>query len=456
MRGRRLAGILFLLIGISLGPAFGWSGDIEEELGLTLQQAAALALERNPQALMARARTDALAGKIKEVRSQALPNIALNGSGLRWRDPSFLNASSFDKIPPEFRDALTVTPANLFDYSISISQPLYTSGKVGTALKLASLESEGAGVDQARTDQEIRLQVIRAFCGLLLAQEQVRVARETVQQREKHLEMAAARFAAGAATQVDVLRSQVSVANAQPALIRAESGVRQARSVLNNLLVRPLDFPTEAVGTLDFRPGVALSLGEVIRRAQEHRPELQRVRIDVLESKDQLKLANAESRLRLDFNGQYGVSARDPANLLSREFTRWVFTFTVSLPVFDGGRRSGLVQQAVANRRVADLAAVEAESKVSLEAQTALDELARAKQTVEAARVGVREAEQVLEMTQNNYKYGAATTLDVLDAQTALTIARATLIQGLYDHTLAKAQLHYVMGLDPLEGIHAN
>ncbi len=456
MKEGRLKGVVVLLVGILLCPEFGWSGRVEEEPGLTLQQAVTLALERNPQVLMARARTDALAGKIKEVRSQALPNIALNGSGLRWRDPSFLNASSFDKIPPEFLDALVVTPANLFDYNISVSQPLYTSGKVGTALKLASLESEGAGVDQARTDQEIRLQVVRAFYGLLLAQEQVRVAKDTVQQREKHLEVARARFAAGAATQVDVLRSQVSVANAQPILIRAENGVRQARSMLNNLLVRPLNFPTEAMGTLDFKPGVAMSLDEVIRQAYEHRPELQRARINVLESKDQLKLANAESRLRLDFNGQYGVSARDPANLLSREFTRWVFTFSVGLPVYDGGKRSGLVQQAVANRRVEELAQVEAESKVGLEAQTALDELARAKQTVEAARLSVREAEQVLEMTQNNYKYGAATTLDVLDAQTALTIARATLIQGLYDHTVAKAQLHYVMGLDPLEGIHAN
>jgi len=442
--------LTYILIGILLA-ALGQGAEPSEQAVLTVKEAVALALERNPQVLIARAKTDALAGKIKEVRAQALPSISLNGSGLRWRDPSFLNASSFDKIPEDFRRLLTVVPANLFDYNLSVSQPLYTSGKVGTALKLASLESEGVGVDRDRVEQEVRLRVMQAFYGLLLAQRQLDVARETVRQREKHLEMARARFAGGVATEVDVLRSQVSVANAQPVLIRAENGVRQARTVLNNLLVRPLDFPTEALGELSFTPAPPTALQEAIRQAYAHRPELERARIDELEAEGQEKLANAESRLRLDFNGQYGFNARDPANLVNHNFTRYMFTVSVGLPIFDGGRRSGLVQQAIANRKVAELVRVDSENAVRLEAQTALDELQRAEKTVEAARLNVREAERVLVMMQDNYKYGAATTLDVLDAQAALTTARWTLLQGLYDHTLARAQLRYVMGMDPLD-----
>jgi outer membrane protein TolC len=346
---------------------------------------------------------------------------------------------------------LQVVPAYLFDYNLSVSQPLYTSGKVGTALKLASLESEGAGVDRDRAEQEVRLRVIRAFYNQLLTQRQLGVARETLRQREKHLEMARTRFASGVATEVDVLRSQVSVANAQPDLIRAENAVRQARSVLNNLLVRPLDFPTEGIGELSFSPEPQQELAEVIRAAFQHRPELERARINELEAQGQQKLARAESRLRLDFNGQYGLSARAPANLANSEFSRWIFNVTVGLPIFDGGRRSGLMQQAVANHKVAELTRVDTENAVRLEAQMALDELQRAEKTVEAAQLNVREAERVLAMMQDNYKYGAATTLDVLDAQTALTTARWTLLQGLYDHVMARAQLRYVMGVNPLD-----
>jgi outer membrane protein len=128
-----------------------------------------------------------------------------------------------------------------------------------------------------------------------------------------------------------------------------------------------------------------------------------------------------------------------------------MFTVSVALPIFDGGRRSGLFQQAVAQRKVAELARSEQENTVRLEVQTALDELDRAEKTVEAARLNVHEAERVMKMTQDNYRYGAATTLDVTDAQAALTAARWNLLQGLHDHLLARAQLRWVMGLNPLE-----
>ncbi len=451
MRHVCLVVLIQLLLGIGV-PSAGAAADFSEQPELTLAEALNLAMERNPRVLMARARVDALRGKIREVRAQALPSISLNGSALRWRDPSFLNASSFDKIPEEFKQALVVVPANLFDYNVSVSQPLYTSGKVGTALRLASLESEGSGVDRDQAEQQVRLAVIRAFYGLLLTQEQLKVAQETVHQREKHLEMARTRFGGGVATEVDVLRSEVSVANARPELIRAENGVRQARAVLNNLLVRPLDFPSQAKGELTFAPRPKMDLQDVVQQASEHRPELVRARVNEREALDQQKLAHAESRLRLDFNGQYGVSSRLTSNLLNHEFSRYMFTVSMGLPLFDGGRRSGLVQQAVANCRIAELTRVDTENNVRLEAQTALDELERAEKTVDAAQLSVREAERVLDMMQNNYKYGAATTLDVLDAQTALTTARWTLLQGLYDHTLAQAQLRYVMGLNPMDG----
>lgn len=167
MRRTRLITPVIILLGTFLGT-YARAEEPSEKAALTLEEAVALAVERNQQVLIARAQADILKGRYREVRAQALPMINLNGSALRWRDPSFLNSSSFDKIPAEFRNALQVTPANLFDYNINVSQPLYTSGKVGTALKLASLETEGVGVDRARVEQDIRLRVIRAFYDLIL------------------------------------------------------------------------------------------------------------------------------------------------------------------------------------------------------------------------------------------------------------------------------------------------
>jgi outer membrane protein len=122
-----------------------------------------------------------------------------------------------------------------------------------------------------------------------------------------------------------------------------------------------------------------------------------------------------------------------------------------TLPVFDGFRRSAMVYQATAQERTVRLEREKASQQVRLALQQALDELAAAGETVTAARANVAQAEKVLAMTQNNYKYGAATTLDVVDAQTALSTARTNLLRGLHDYSVARATLRWVTGMTPWE-----
>jgi outer membrane protein TolC len=83
--------------------------------------------------------------------------------------------------------------------------------------------------------------------------------------------------------------------------------------------------------------------------------------------------------------------------------------------------------------------------------QQGLDELTAAHETILSARANIGQAERVLLMTQNNYKYGAATTLDIVDAQTALSVARTNLLRGLFDHSVARAHLLWVLGEHPWE-----
>ena len=61
------------------------------------------------------------------------------------------------------------------------------------------------------------------------------------------------------------------------------------------------------------------------------------------------------------------------------------------------------------------------------------------------------QAQKALDMTQANYSLGAATPLDVLDAQAALTLAESLRLEALYAHANARAVLRWVMGRDPLD-----
>jgi len=413
---------------------------------LTLEDAVKLALKRNFEVIIAEEQLNELKGKIKEVRSGAYPQVSLQGYGLRLRDPSILNSSSFDKVPPEFKEALIPSASNMFDVGINIKQPLYTAGKVRTAVKLAeeSLEEKKSSWEASR--QQVTFKVFQAFHDLLLALANQDVVKENHGLRVKHLEQAQVRYKNGVATQIDVLRSEVDVANIQPVLIRAENRIRLARAAINNLIVEDLEAPTRIAGSLEYRPWIVSSLEEMQRRALEFRPELHAARRIVSEANLTLKLAQAENKLSVDFDAHYGYTMREIRNVFDTDFTRWNFTFNFKLPFYDSGRKSGLVIQALSRQRAAEQRLGQLENDVKLEVKQAYDDMQSSAQAIEAARLSVTQAERVLAMMQANYEYGAATTLDVTDSQTALTIARNSQVSATYDYEVAKARLRLASG----------
>src|ERR1035441_9354324 len=133
-----------------------------QEPAITLEEAVRMAVERHQDVAKARAAADALKGKNREVRAQALRHGGSGAGAIRLRDPSLLNASGLDKFPPELRDALVPSPVNLFDYGITVKQPLFTQGKVGTALRLASVEAEGSLAEIDRAQQDVALGTVKA------------------------------------------------------------------------------------------------------------------------------------------------------------------------------------------------------------------------------------------------------------------------------------------------------
>ena len=418
----------------------------EKQPALTLEMAVKMALERNPAMQIAQDGVEELKGRITEVRSQAFPQVSVQGYGLRLRDPSILNSSSFDKVPQEFRDALDPVPSNMFNVGVEVTQPIYTAGKVRTALKLASESLAEKNASREAVRQQLTFRVFQAFHNLLLVRKDLDVKRKTHQQRQKHYEQAKIRYDNGVATETDVLRSRVNVANMEPELIRAENRVRLARAALNNLIVVDLEAPTEIEGSLEYRPWAAGSLEEIQKRTLELRPEVDAARRQVQQSRLTVSLANAENKLTVDMAAQYGYAVRNPGNIFNNDFANWNVRVNFRLPFFDSGRKSGLLAQAEARRHAAEQSLAQLENDVRLEVKQAFEDMNSAEQAIAAAKVSVEQAQKVFEMMQANYQYGAATTLDVDDSQTALTEALNNEIYATYDYEMSKARLRLASG----------
>jgi HAE1 family hydrophobic/amphiphilic exporter-1 len=417
---------------------------------LTRAQAVARALEAHPEVQRSIQEVARYEGRAREATADALPEVTTYANALRYRDPSLLNSSSFDAFPPELRQSLRPVGANLFDASAQLRQTLW-SFKLGGAIRAARL-STTLGQEQLRVSrQAVALEAVRAYNEYLLARERVRVEENSVRQKEEHVAMARNRRAAGVATDLDVLRSQVDLENTRTQLlrVRGQSGLALAR--LNAVMLRPIDAPVEPLDSLAYEP-FEVSLEEVIREATLNRPELRGAAVSERIYGELVGVARGETLPRLDLNVAWGWSVRQPTNFLERDFAKWNAAVSLTWPVFDGRRSSGRVAQARAEHGKAAQDRIALENQIRLEAKEAVDRLAVAGSVLASADLNVAQARKALDMTQANYRAGAATTLDVLDAQSSLTLAESLRITALYEHANARATVRYVMARDPLGG----
>jgi outer membrane protein TolC len=150
--------------------------------------------------------------------------------------------------------------------------------------------------------------------------------------------------------------------------------------------------------------------------------------------------------------GQWGYAVREPQNFFNNDFSRWNLTFNFKLPLFDSGRKAGLTVQALARVRSAEQRLAQLENTYRLEVKRAYDDMQSSAKSITAAKLSVGQAEKVLVLMQANYQYGAATTLDVLDSQTALAVARNAQIGATYEYEMAKARLRLASGSPILDG----
>ena len=416
---------------------------------LSRADAVARAVDVNPQVRKSEEDLVRYDGIITEARADALPEVTLHGSFNRYRDPSLLNSSSFDAFPPDLRDLLKPIPQNIYEGTATLRQTLFDF-KVGKALRAARYGRAFGHEELDRAKQAVALLAVQAYNEFLLGLERVKVAEKAVRQRERQLEIARSRRASGVATDLDVLRFEVSLENQRAELLRIQAEADLSRGRLNAVMMRPIDGPVTPADDLDYIP-FDMTIDEAVSEAWANRPEVKAVTLTGKIQHELVGIAQADARPSIEFDGAYGWSVRDPGNFFNQEFTKWSMNVLLKIPVFDGLRTAGRVAQAKAEENKVAQDRLALENQIRLEAKGSVDRLQVAKKVLDVADLTVNQAQKALDMTEANYKLGAATPLDVLDAQAALTLAESNRNEALYVHANARASLRYVMARDPLD-----
>ena len=335
--------------------------------------------------------------------------------------------------------------------TLQAQQVLYAGGQVGAAIKIAKFAEDAAYYQLRNTIDQVVASVRSQFTAVLTNRALINVAEETVRLQEDQLRDQKNRFEAGTVPRFNVLRAEVELANVQPDLIRARNNTLLAEIALAKTL--GLDPGADGKPTFNVvgNLGIAerpLGLQSALELARARRPFLKVQRQQILQQTEQIKVALAGYKPRLDANAGWEVRNSRLSEDLDKTVDGWFFGVTGRWNIFDGLATAGRVKQARAQLESAHVNYSDSVQKVDLEVQTAYANLQTARETIRSQQKNVEQANESLRLANDRLDAGSGTQLEVLDARTALTKARSTELQSRGDYNTALAEFDRATATD--------
>jgi outer membrane protein TolC len=405
---------------------------------LDLNYALGFALDNNFAIRQAKERIRQQEGVVLEVRSAQIPNIT--GAGQYTRNDPSLSGASFGASDRNW------------NYSIRATQLLYAGGGVAAGVKSQRLVLDAAALALQSVINDALLDVRTRFYTVLVNRERIKVQEQNIELLKRQLQDVKNRFEAGTVSNFEVLRAEVALANAQPALITARNDHRLAIEELR----RTLGFVTttapnvakvpEFLGTLEFAPA-SFELRAALAAAREQRPDLQRLYKLEAAAEEGVLTRRANYYPNLSLFGGYDWRKDPRSNRLSDTLDGWVVGVQSQWNIFDGRATSGRVAQARSLVEQAKLAVAEAQLAVDVDVRRAISTFQQATELAEASKKVVEQAEESVRLANARFSAGTATQLDVLTAQNDLTTARLNQLQAYYGYNVAVANARRAMGL---------
>lgn len=458
---------------------------------LTLEEAVAQARRSNPDFLAQQNDRGTARAAVRAARADFLPSASI--------------ANSFGYTAPgerRFSYTLSRQEPDYYTSSYQLGLSYQLSGAKLVQPSIAKAQERAVNQRVAGAEANLVAQVEQQYLSVLQAQEEVAQAEREVERTLEHERLAQARLEVGAGTPLDVRRAEVQRGQAEVRLLQTRNSVATATLGLGQLM--GVDLQPGVRLTTDFalmQP--KWDAGTLLRQAVENNPNLRAARASVGAAKTGVTAARSSYLPTLNFhvgwNGSvYRVGDIDPlvdqsiigaqqelegcivgneiAKLINRpteDCGQLAFTpeeirnrvqernsgypfdynrqpmsasMTVSLPIFTGLSRHQRVEEARAAAEDAEYQVQAEENRLRVEIGTALRNMQTAYETAQLQDQVAKTAAEELRLARERFRFGAASSVEVTDAQTSLAQAEQAKIDAVYDFHKSRAALEALVG----------
>jgi len=352
----------------------------------------------------------------------------------RWTETS----SSFTQL--QFGCTTRCDESNL---QLKFTQPLLKGGGVAVNKAPMLIAANNASVSSEAVKQkaeELVADVERAYWNLVLQRKILQVKQEALRAAKALMEATQAKVDQGLLASIEALVAESGAASQEEAVVIAERAVHDAQDRLkrfftptaaaltNEAAIIPLDEPEPEQREID--------LAALTQAALEQRPELVQAKLDLANSRLNLKLAQNQLWPTLDLQGSGGPSGSGESplqGLTSGDFYQWQAGLLLTVPLGNRAANATALRRRFEMERAA-LQLKDKEQSILLEVKEAARGAVANSKRINVTRQARRLAEKKLEAEQARFELGLTTVQDVLNFERDLATAKQAEIQAAVDY----------------------
>lgn len=418
----------------------------EPTLKIDLPTAIATAVQQNHGIAIAEEKLAGAKAAIGEAAAAKNPSLAYSFQGAKQKEHTQYVTMPNPQNPTDPRDVITVpvTVDKGFQNAVNVTWPIWTGGAAEGAIAAARLGRDVALLEVYKTEADTKYRATEGYYKLVEARNMQEIADSAVKNLTEHVKNVQAHYRAGVVAKIDVLSSEVALANARENKIKADNGAALAQANLNNIMgtdiatrlaVNDKDLPHRQIG---------ITRDEAIAYAMAHRWELQQAELAVRVAKEKVRIARAGNLPTVALSAGMNWQDKDFPGFKNED---WRVGGGVSWKLFDGGASAAKVEKEKAGIREAEKTLAQAKDAIQLDVIQAYLNVMSAEERIQSTQQVVQQAEEAFKIARVRYRAGVGINLDVLDAQLQLDQARTNYITALYDYNIGLAGLEKAMGV---------
>ncbi|MCK4836997.1 MAG: TolC family protein, partial [Candidatus Aminicenantes bacterium] len=414
-----------------------------EEMELTIDRAIKLALKNNTRYLISQ--QEVKQSKLGVQKNLGfLPRVSLEG--YRVLDEKLMELEMPSMVPGEDPIKMSLDFTKNYEFTLQVVQPVFTGGKIWYAFKNAQIDLRIAREKLRNSKEDLILNVKKVFFNILVMKELLKTHEQALQLAENNYQNVKESFELGMVSKYDLLQAELSMSSQKPRILNIKKLIEIMTSNLKVMAGIPDPNRIQVIGELNYHKK-QLELSHLIQNALIKRSEILQLEMEVKKTGNILKMTWAQ------FIPDFSIIARYSyrSDYLNFKPGNWEDYYTINLgisfPIFTGLRRGAEVGQMRVLKKILKMNLKELSDATRVQVK---DLHLTMKEEYENILLGVKNMETAGEgvrIAELSYQEGLITILELNSSYNALTQARVSYLQAIYNYNIALATLEKISGV---------